>query len=269
MKYTLISVGALLVAVIAAILIVYFFNKFKKCKRWINVLSSLILVGIFSISFTLIYFAFNYKATNHAKTYLKSDEIIEIKENKSYFKLDNINHDEKAIIFYGGGKVEEASYAPLCNKIAHQGIDVYLCKFPLYFPLINIGRASEIIKNNQYEHLYMMGHSLGGTAASLYLKDTKTTFDGIIFLASYSTTKLNDSLKCLSIYGSNDSVLNKEEYKKNTSNFPTNYKEVIIEGGNHSNFGDYGLQRKDTASKLSSDEQTTLTTSLVVSLFNS
>lgn len=269
MKYALISVGALLVAVIAAILIIYLFNKFKKCKWWINVISSLILVGIFSVSFALIYFAFNYKATDHAKSCLKSDEIIEINENKSYYKFDNINHDDQAIIFYGGGKVEEISYAPLCNKIAHQGIDVYLVKFPLYFPLINVGAANEIIKNNLHEHLYMMGHSLGGTAAALYLKDIKTSFDGIIFLASYSTTKLNDSLKCLSLYGSNDSVLNKEEYTKNTNNFPTNYKEIIIEGGNHSNFGDYGLQRKDTASKLSNDEQVELTTSLVVSLMNS
>ena len=54
-------------------------------------------------------------------------------------------------------------------------------------------------------------------------------------------------------------MLNKEEYNKNISNFPTNYKEVIIEGGNHSNFGDYGHQRGDGEATISNEEQINIT----------
>ena len=265
MKYTFISIGALLIAVGLSILIVFLLNKAKKLKIWINALTASILSIVLSVSFSLIYFAFNYKASENAEEYLKSDEVVEVVNDKSYYQFDNINNDDTAIIFYGGGKVEEASYAPLCSQIAHKGIDVYLVKFPLHFPLINAGSADKIAKNNKYNNLYMMGHSLGGTTASIYLSKTSYEFKGIIFLAAYSTNKLDDSLKCLSIYGSNDSVLNKEEYSKNTAYFPNGYRETIIEGGNHSNFGDYGLQRRDTKSSISKDKQIEITTSEVVS----
>ncbi|MBQ9457590.1 MAG: hypothetical protein IJU64_03675 [Bacilli bacterium] len=88
----------------------------------------------------------------------------------------------------------------------------------------------------------MMGHSLGGTSAALFLSGNKDeTFKGIIFLASYPNKELNDSYRCLSIYGSNDAVLNKAEYEKNRSNFPAKMTEIVIDGGNHSYFGDYGF----------------------------
>lgn len=54
-------------------------------------------------------------------------------------------------------------------------------------------------------------------------------------------------------------MLNKKEYNKNITNFPVNYKEVIIEGGNHSNFGDYGFQRHDGVSSISKEEQINIT----------
>ena len=125
--------------------------------------------------------------------------------------------------------------------------------------------ADQVASLNKHHNLYMMGHSLGGTTAALYLSKTKyTSYKGIIFLASYANKKLDDSYRCLSIYGSNDLELNKEEYNKNISNFPTNYKEVIIEGGNHSNFGDYGHQRRDGKATISNEEQIRITKNEIV-----
>ena len=91
-----------------------------------------------------------------------------------------------------------------------------------------------------------------------------TSSKGIIFLAAYPNKKIDDSLKCLSMYGSNDKVLNKKEYNKNISNFPSNYKEVIIEGGNHSNFGDYGFQRRDGKASISKEEQVNITKNEII-----
>lgn len=270
MKYILITIGALLVALIIAFLVILLINrkKKKKLKWWMNTLLIIFLTSGNVISFTLIYFAFNYKATENAKSYLKNDEKVKVIENKSYYQFDNVNGDEVAIMFYGGAKVEEASYAQLCHQIAEQGIDVYLFRFPLYFPLININAADKVSYSNKYHHLYMMGHSLGGTVASLYLSNNTNLYEGIIFLASYPNKKLDDSLKCLSIYGSVDTVLNKKNYSKNIDYFPKDYQEVIIEGGNHSNFGDYGLQRGDSVSSISKDQQIEMTTSLITTFIN-
>lgn len=265
MKYILLSLFSLLIILGLIILIVFLINKVKKLKWWINTIGVFLLTIIISISSALIYFAINYNATENAKSYLKSDELIEVIDDKSYIKFDNIEYNESAILFYGGAKVEEASYAQLCNQIAHEGIDVFLVKFPLYFPLININAADKIVSTNDYKNLYLMGHSLGGTCCSLYLTNTQYSYKGIIFLASYSKQKLNDSLKCLSIYGSCDTVLDKDEYNRNIVNFPKDYKEVIIDGGNHSNFGDYGFQKGDEASSISKDKQIEITISEIVS----
>ena len=60
-------------------------------------------------------------------------------------------------------------------------------------------------------------------------------------------------------------MLDKDEYNRNIVNFPKDYKEVIIDGGNHSNFGDYGFQKGDEASSISKDKQIEITTSEIVS----
>ena len=269
MRYALVSISAILICVGISVLIILFINKKHKIKGWLKAM----IIPISSILLTnclmLTYFAFNYKATDNAKSYLKSDDVITLNETKHYYHFDNKTSDEDAIIFYCGAKVDPVAYSPLCNEISHLDIDVYLIKMPLYVPLLKINAANEIASLNKHKNLYMMGHSLGGTTASLYLSKTKyTSFKGIIFLASYPTKKLNDSVKCLSLYGTNDKVLNKEEYNKNSHNFPIIFKELVIEGGNHGNFGDYGFQRRDGVASITKEEQINITKTAVVEFIN-
>ena len=82
MKYILISLFAILIAVSVSILIVLLINKKYKMKGWMKgvliPLSSLLITFLFVLS----YFAFNYPASKNAKSYLKGDEEINL----------NINH---------------------------------------------------------------------------------------------------------------------------------------------------------------------------------
>ena len=260
MKYALISISAIVLAIGLSVLIVLLINKKHKIKTWLKAIIIPLSSIALTICFVLTYFAFNYSASENAKSYLKSDEIIDLNINQHWYHFDNKENDDTAIIFYSGAKVDPIAYSPLCSKIAHSGVDVYLIKMPLYFPLLNMDAADRVVSTNKHSNIYMMGHSLGGTTAALYLaKTSNSSLKGIIFLASYPNKKLDDSFKCLSLYGSNDKVLNVEEYKKNITNFPTEYKEVIIEGGNHSNFGDYGFQRGDGESSISNEEQVNIT----------
>ena len=71
-------------------------------------------------------------------------------------------------------------------------------------------------------------------------------YEGLILLGSYSTADLSDTdLDVLSIYGSEDKVLNREKYEENKSNLPDDFSEVVIEGGCHAYFGMYGAQDGD------------------------
>ena len=80
--------------------------------------------------------------------------------------------------------------------------------------------------------------------AANYAAEHAESLGGVILLAAYSTKPLPDSLPVLSVYGTEDGVLNRANYEKNLANVP-NLQEVVIEGGNHAQFGSYGEQRGD------------------------
>lgn len=62
-------------------------------------------------------------------------------------------------------------------------------------------------------------------------------------------------LQVVSIYGSEDKVLNMEVYEKNRDNLPSDFEEVILDGGCHAYFGCYGLQDGDGTPTITNEEQ--------------
>ena len=102
----------------------------------------------------------------------------------------------------------------------------------------------------------MAGHSLGGAMAANYAAGQSEVFDGLILLAAYSTKDLSQTtLRVLSVYGSEDGVMNRESYEKNRSNLPTDTTEVVLDGGCHAQFGSYGPQDGDGIPTISGEEQ--------------
>ena len=63
----------------------------------------------------------------------------------------------------------------------------------------------------------------------------------------------------LSVYGTEDGVLDLDSYSKYYKNLPSETREIIIDGGNHAGFGSYGAQKGDGTASVSSAEQTKLT----------
>ena len=101
--------------------------------------------------------------------------------------------------------------------------------------------------------------------ACSYVADKASEFDGVILLASYSTEDLSQTgLSVLSIYGSNDRVLNSVSYTENKSNLPQGTVEYIIEGGNHAYFGTYGEQDGDGAATVTNREQIEITAEQII-----
>ena len=91
-------------------------------------------------------------------------------------------------------------------------------------------------------------------ASNLAFKQLES-FKGLILLASYSTKKLDANTRVLSLYGTEDGVLNFEKYEAAKINLPEDFQEVVIDGGNHAGFGYYGEQKKDKTAKISKEEQ--------------
>lgn len=92
--------------------------------------------------------------------------------------------------------------------------------------------------------------------AANYAAAHSDDYSGLILLAAYSTKDLTQvSLRVLSVYGSEDGVMNRESYKKNWANLPADTTEVILEGGCHAQFGSYGPQDGDGTPTISGEVQ--------------
>ena len=92
--------------------------------------------------------------------------------------------------------------------------------------------------------------------AANYAAAHSEDFDGLILLAAYSTKDISQTtLRVLSVYGSEDGVLNRESYEKNRSNLPVDTTEVVLDGGCHAQFGSYGAQEGDGIPTISGEEQ--------------
>lgn len=229
--------------------------KQKKLKTGLIIVGVLVL--ILSAAFTW-YVSSAYEPEETAIESLSPTNKVEVAENEEYFVFKpKENLYDAGLVFYQGGKVEEEAYAPLMQRIAEKGIEVYLLKMPFNLAIFDSDAAGDVIEENEtIENWYVAGHSLGGVMASSFAAENDTLLKGIIFLASYPSADLSQiPINSLSIYGSNDKVLNAQAYEEALSKFPTNTQEVIIQGGNHGQFGNYGQQTGDGKAELSEDSQ--------------
>ena len=172
--------------------------------------------------------------------------------------LEFIPDSPKAgLVFYPGAYVDYRCYAPLMAALAKEG---FLCILPspsLDLALLNLNSAVGL--SRQYPEAakwYIGGHSLGGASAAMCLASHIDDFEGLVLLAAYSTKDLSKSGKAVvSIYGSNDGVLNMEKYEDCKKNLPEDFRETVIEGGNHGYFAIYGHQDGDGDATISRSDQ--------------
>ena len=232
--------------------------KIRK-KRYIVVLA---IVAALLATF-LAYTADYYRADAEAEAALTSDAAVQVSRTGYGWLFDGPS-DDSALIFYPGAKVEETAYAPLLHGIAAEGMDVCLVKMPFHLAFFGLNKATDVMDRYAYGNWYIGGHSLGGAMAAEYAASHGERLDGLILLAAYPTKALDSSLLEISIYGSEDTVLNMEKVVSGRSYAPANYAEFEIEGGNHAQFGSYGMQKGDGTAAITADEQQCRTTELII-----
>lgn len=174
---------------------------------------------------------------------------------------------EDALVFYPGGLVDYEAYAPLLREIAKNGVDCFLVEMPYYLAVFGMNKADKIIgsKDYSYKNWYVGGHSLGGAMAASYAGKNSDKVSGVLLCAAYSTVKLDDGMTVVSVYGTEDKVLNAKKYEQYKGNLPKGATEEVLEGGNHGQFGDYGHQKGDGAATMTGKEQMRLTAEYFVS----
>ncbi|HEX5810056.1 MAG TPA: alpha/beta hydrolase [Anaerolineales bacterium] len=221
-----------------------------------RVLLGFITLGVIATLGFVIWAETPLKPAPEALSALQSDSQIRVMvDDYITFKPAHFEPDT-ALILYPGGRVDYRAYAVPLRRIAEKGYLVVLLPVRLNLAFFDVNAADRALAAHpEIQHWVVGGHSLGGVAAALYAS-RHAQLDGIVFWASYPSDDAlkNGDLKVLSIYGTRD-MGGMEQFEASRAKLPPDAQFVVIQGGNHSQFGNYGLQPGDNEATITPLQQ--------------
>jgi len=189
-----------------------------------------------------------------AEPYLESDDIVAVSLSDEVFFFDGPG-TEQALIFYPGAQVEYTAYAQLMHRLAENGMDCFLVKMPMDLAVLGANKAADIMKAYSYQSWNLAGHSLGGAVIANFAATTEQDIDGLYLLAAFPSKDVKKVEDVLYIYGDHDPILASDKVEDSKQYAPENYREYVIIGGNHSQFGAYEQSSDDGDAMISREEQ--------------
>lgn len=240
-------------------------DKGHKLRR---ILVAVIIAMVVAIAGFLWYASDYYHADATALEALEgSDEVTvtELADGSIAFVPTDIRC---GLVFYPGGKVEPEAYAPLLMACAERGVLCINLQPTLNLAILDMDAADGVIAQfPQVDTWYLGGHSLGGVVAADYLARHQDEFEGVVLLAAYPAVDLSGTSEhVLQVVGSNDGVLDRDRYEEARELLPEDSDELVIEGGNHAQFGDYGPQDGDGEAAITAREQQEVTAEAIADL---
>ncbi|MDY0294969.1 MAG: alpha/beta hydrolase [Acholeplasmataceae bacterium] len=225
-------------------------------KKTIKILK-ITLITLLSVFFVMILGLFIYTRDSYkpleqmydeiSLLNLEDIEIIDDIDQLSYF----VDQPKKNIVIIPGGKVKPESYTYLAIMLALEGYDVTIVKTVFNLAILTPNYGSRFLKDDIDN--VVIGHSLGGTVASMFSSGDNRVKD-IIFLASYPISDVSDK-HVLIITGQYDLVLDQKNISESEALLPVDRVVYEITGGNHAQFGWYGEQKGDGTSTITTKEQ--------------
>jgi surfactin synthase thioesterase subunit len=229
----------------------------------------------------LLWMGNSFRAQGFERAILESDQMVAVEETKQLIHFQpNNNQQLTSFIFFPGGLVAPEAYAPMSRTLSEQGFNVFILKLPFgSAPLASqqakvMEQALEIMEvNESIQHWAVGGHSRGAAIAARFAHLYGEYFDSLILIGtSHPKEEAFDlsstTLAVTKIYATNDGLASVEEVKAGSQFLPDDTKWVLIEGGNHSQFGYYGSQLGDNAATISRERQQELTVNAVLSALN-
>jgi pimeloyl-ACP methyl ester carboxylesterase len=189
---------------------------------------------------------------------LQSDSQVTVTQHEGFITFEPVGaQPATGFVFVPGGRVDYRVYAPVLHQIAAQGYFVAVVKVRINLAFFDLNAPERVI--SQYpniQHWAVGGHSLGGVAAASYASKHLDVVNGLILWASYPAddSLTNATIKVISIYGTKD-MGGTESFEQSRSQLPADAQFVVIDGGNHAQFGSYGPQAGDNVAAISPEVQ--------------
>lgn len=199
------------------------------------------------------------KPMPEALTALQSDAQVTVTTgNWLIFEPANMQ-PEIGFIIYPGGRVDYRAYAPQAHAIAAQGYLVVIIHMPLNLAVTDAAAATDVIAAYpEIKHWAIGGHSLGGAMAANFVYVNPGLVDGLVLWAAYpaSSNDLSNSVvRVVSISGTLDGLSTPDKIAASVPLLPIDTVWVPIEGGDHAQFGWYGVQPGDNPATISREDQ--------------
>jgi len=226
----------------------------------------------------ILWMANSFRARGFDKSILESDSKITIEETNRFLSFrPNASSQPVGLIFFPGGMVQPEAYAPMSRAISEQGYDVFIVKLPFGSAPFDSQEASVMEQalaimdaNESIQYWVVGGHSRGAAIASRFAYKHGKSFDGLILIGTSHPKEAafdlsNTTLSVTKIYATNDGLASMDEVEANAVYLPADTTWILIEGGNHSQFGYYGSQLGDEVAAISREQQQRSTVDAILS----
>lgn len=211
--------------------------------------------------------------TPEAIAAMKSDQNVKVTFGRTIMFEPTSGAPKVGLVIYPGAHIDARSYAPVAKEIARQGYVVGVQAMPLTLAIISPNAAAQAFAAQPNIKTWAIaGHSLGGAMAARYAKANPDKVKGLALWAAYpdgSDDLSQSGMPVVSISGSNDGLATPEKIDAAKKYLPANTKYVVIQGGNHAQFGSYGPQGGDGQAAISPADQQKQVVDATVELLNS
>lgn len=203
-----------------------------------------------------------FAATPVALAALRSGDDVQISDRVTWYEMTKIARNAKGqqvkptvgLVFIPGARVDPRAYANLLRPVVEAGYLVAVVKPSLDLALPNSTQPDAVIENHpEIRYWAVGGHSLGGVAASSYADNHPVT--GLLLYASFPASQLaRNDLITTSVSGTADALATPEDIAAAKPELPEATRYVVVEGGSHAYFGDYGDQPGDGTPTISRED---------------
>ena len=215
-----------------------------------------IVVVIVGIGGAALYVSIPYHGSTSSVRHVEADPALTVSTEGGVHVLAPADADSTVgFVFYPGARVApDAYYDTFAPVVTRLNVTVFIPEMPLDIALFDTDAAEGVrTRHPGIQTWFVGGHSLGGVAACQYA--SAHDVQGLVLLASYCDGDVSDeSFPALSVTGSADTVLDRENYRGAEPRLPPETTSHEIEGMNHTQFGSYRGQRGDSPAPLSYDD---------------
>lgn len=219
------------------------------------------------------------QATDFEDSILESDSLVTVKYTADHITITpRTNPDSIGILFYPGALVEPEAYAPFAQNLAQAGYTVFIQPIPWRVAFMDRmeqkAYSTTIQTFSDYPEItkwVISGHSKGGAMATKFAFKNSDLISGMLLIGTSHPREIDLSFLSVpvtKVSASEDGLASPEEIVQFSKNLPNHTNYIMIEGGNHSQFGYYGFQFGSGMATISREKQQAKLLAATVDLLN-